>query len=141
MGAKHVVVTQEENLSARLNEITQSKGARVVFDPVGGKTVLDLADGMAVGGILFQYGALSSDPTPFPLMAALSKSLTMRGYVVFEIVRDPIRCEKAKQFILKAMTAGTLKPIIAKTFPLEKIVQAHRYLESNAQIGKIVVTV
>jgi NADPH:quinone reductase-like Zn-dependent oxidoreductase len=34
-----------------------------------------------------------------------------------------------------------LKPIIVKTFPLEEIVEAHRYLESNQQFDKIVVTV
>jgi NADPH:quinone reductase-like Zn-dependent oxidoreductase len=39
------------------------------------------------------------------------------------------------------LSAGNLKPVIAKTFPLEQIVEAHRYLESNQQIGKIVVTV
>jgi NADPH:quinone reductase-like Zn-dependent oxidoreductase len=140
-GAKHVIVTEEENLSARINEITAGKGARVVFDPVGGKTVLDLAEGMARGGILFQYGGLSPEPTPFPLMTALSKSLTMRGYVLFEILSDKVRFDKAKQFILNGLSTGKLKPIIAKTFPLEEIVQAHRYMESNQQIGKIVVTV
>jgi NADPH:quinone reductase-like Zn-dependent oxidoreductase len=39
------------------------------------------------------------------------------------------------------LAAGKLKPLIAKTFPLDQIVAAHRYLESNQQIGKIVVTV
>jgi NADPH:quinone reductase-like Zn-dependent oxidoreductase len=112
-----------------------------VFDPVGGKTVLDLADGMAHGGILFQYGALSREPTPFPLMAALTKALTMRGYTLFEIVNDATKFEKAKQFVLNGLSNGKLKPIIAKTFSLDEIVQAHRYLESNQQIGKIVVTV
>ena len=34
-----------------------------------------------------------------------------------------------------------LKPISARTFPLDQIVEAHRYLESNQQIGKLVVTV
>lgn len=140
-GATHVIITQEENISRRLNEITGGKGARVIFDPVGGKTVVDLADGMAREGILFQYGALSPDPTPFPLMAALSKSLTMRGYVLFEILNDPRRFEKSKQFIINGLSNGKLKPIIAKTFALEEIVEAHRYLESNQQIGKIVVVV
>jgi NADPH:quinone reductase-like Zn-dependent oxidoreductase len=140
-GAAHVIAAQEEDLAARLKEITISKGARVVFDPVGGKTVLALAEGMAKGGILFQYGALSSEPTPFPLMAALIKTLTMRGYVLFEIIQDPIRFERAKQFILDALASGKLKPMIAKLFSLDEIVEAHRYLESNQQFGKIVVNV
>ena len=78
-GAKHVIVTEEENLVEQIHEITKGKGARVVFDPVGGKAVLELAKGMAFGGILFQYGALSPDPTPFPLFEAMSKSLNNGG--------------------------------------------------------------
>lgn len=140
-GAKYVIVTEEEKIASRLNDITKGKWARVVFDPVGGKTVLDLAEGMAPGGILFQYGALSPEPTPFPLFTALAKSLTMRGYVLFEILNDDVRLEKAKSFIIDALSKGKLKPIIAKTFPLDQIVQSHRYMESNEQIGKIVVTV
>lgn len=140
-GAAYVIVTQSEDLAAKLKEITADKGARIVFDPVGGKTVNALAEGMAYGGILFQYGGLSPEPTPFPLMTALSKGLTMRAYVLFEILNDPIRFERAKQFVLDALSTGKLKPIIDKTFPLDQIVEAHRYMESNMQFGKIVVTV
>jgi NADPH:quinone reductase len=140
-GAAHVIVTQEEDLAANLKKITHGKGARVVFDPVGGNTVNALAEGMAYGGILFEYGALSPEPTPFPLMPALMKSLTMRAYVLFEILNDPIRFEKAKQFILNALSTEKLKPIIDRTFTLDQIVEAHRYMESNKQFGKIVVTI
>ena len=44
-------------------------------------------------------------------------------------------------FVLKGLANGTLKPVIDKTFPLENIVEAHRYLESNQHVGKVVVTV
>jgi len=43
--------------------------------------------------------------------------------------------------IIDGLAAGKLKPVIAKTFPLDQIVADHRYLESNQQIGKMVVTV
>lgn len=140
-GAKHVIITEQENIPERLHGITNGKGARVVFDPVGGKTVLALAEGMSSGGILIEYGALSPEPTPFPLMTALMKGLTMRGYVLFELLNDAERKERALKYLLNALNSGTLKPIIAKTFKLEEIVEAHRYLESNQQFGKIVVTV
>jgi len=84
---------------------------------------------------------LSPEPTPLPLFDVLGKSLTVRGYLLFEITGDPQRLERAKKFIVDGLSAGQLKPVIAKTFPLEQIVEAHRYLESNQQIGKIVVTV
>ena len=141
VGAAEVIATEEQDLVAEVRRITGGKGARVVFDPVGGPTVAKLTAAMAQRGILFQYGMLSTEPTPLPLADVLGKSLTIRGYVLFEITKDPRRLERAKQFIIDGLAAGKLKPVIAKTFPLDQIVAAHRYLESNQQIGKIVVTV
>jgi NADPH:quinone reductase-like Zn-dependent oxidoreductase len=67
--------------------------------------------------------------------------LTIRGYLLFEFTSDPKRLEAGKKFVVDGLASGKLKPVIAKTFPFEQIVEAHRYLESNTQIGKIVVTV
>jgi NADPH2:quinone reductase len=140
-GAAHVIASEEEDLAARLAEITQGNGARVVFDPVGGPAFETLTQAMSPGGILLEYGALSTEPTPFPLFPVLMKSLTLRGYIYKEVVRDRARLEAAKRFILDGLATGALKPVIAKTFTLDEIVEAHRYLESNQQFGKIVVTV
>lgn len=141
-GAAHVIATEEEDLVAAVKKSTGGKGARVVFDPVAGPTLAKLAAATAQHGIIFQYGALSPDPTPFPLMDVLSKSLTVRGYLLFEITQDPKRLEKAKRFIIDGLSSGKLKPVIAKTFRgLDSIVEAHRYMESNQQVGKIVITV
>ncbi len=140
-GAAHVIATEEQDLVAEAKKLTGGKGARVVFDPVGGPTLAKLTAAMAERGILFLYGALSTEPTPLPLMDVLGKSLTIRGYVLFEITGDPQRLERARKFIVDGLSAGKLKPVVAKTFPLDQIVEAHRYLESNQQVGKIVVTV
>lgn len=114
---------------------------RVVLDPIGGPIFEPLAAAMSRGGILLEYGGLSPEPTPFPLFAALSKSLTLRGYLVHEILGDPGRLAAAKAFILDGLARGALRPVIARTFPFDQIAEAHRYLESNQQFGKIVVTV
>ncbi|HSI38671.1 MAG TPA: zinc-dependent alcohol dehydrogenase family protein [Methylotenera sp.] len=141
VGAKYVIASEEQDIVAEVNKITHDKGARVVFDPVGGPTLNKLADATALGGIIFQYGALSTEPTPLPLFAVLSKQLTIRGYVLFELSTNPLRLAKAKKFVIEGLNSGKLKPIIAKTFPFEQIAEAHRYMESNEQLGKIVVTV
>lgn len=140
-GAAHVVVTEEEDLVTSINAITNGKGARIVFDPIGGQGVDKLAQATAAGGMLFQYGGLSLEPTMFPVASAFMKGLSLRGYVLFEILADTARREAAIAFIRKGLESGALKPVIAKTFPFDSIVEAHRYLESNAQFGKIVVTV
>jgi NADPH:quinone reductase-like Zn-dependent oxidoreductase len=141
IGAQHVVASAEEDLEARLKEISGPDGVRVVFDPVGGPSFVPLTAAMSRGGILIEYGALSPDPTPFPLYAVLSKSLTLKGYLIHEIVGDPVRLDAAKTFVLAGLASGALKPVIARTFPFDQIVEAHRFLESNEQFGKIVVTV
>ena len=141
LGAAFVIATESQDLVAEVGKITQGKGARVAFDPVGGPTVSRLAAALAPRGILFQYGALSPEPTPLPLMEVLSKSLTIRGYVLFESTSDAARLDKSKKFVVEGLASGALKPIVARTFTLNDIVAAHRYLESNQQIGKVVVTV
>lgn len=140
-GAAHVIASAEEDLGGRLKEISGVEGIRVVFDPIGGPIFEPLTAAMARGGILIEYGGLSPEPTPFPLFPVLSKSLTLRGYLVHEIIGDRRRLEAAKAFILDSLASGSLKPVIAKTFSFEEIVEAHRYLEANEQFGKIVVTV
>ncbi|MGO9228346.1 MAG: zinc-dependent alcohol dehydrogenase family protein [Bryobacteraceae bacterium] len=141
IGAGHVIVTEEEDLAARVNQITSGKGARIVFDPIGGKGLEALAAAASASGIIFEYGALAAGPTPFPLFAVLSKHLTVKGYTLFEVVGDPAALATAKQYVFSHLASGAFQPRIDRTFPLAQIVDAHRYMESNAQIGKIVVTV
>jgi len=62
-----------------------------------------------------------------PLFDVLGKWLTVRGYVMMEITSDPERLERGKKFIDEGLAEGSFKPIIARTFPLEGIVGAHRY--------------
>ncbi len=140
-GADHVIVTDEENLAERVAAITAGAGASLVFDPVAGPFLERLAAAAAPGATLFEYGALAPAPTPFPLFAALSKGLTLRGYTLFEIVRDAAKLARGKQYIYDGLAAGRLKPVIDRTFTLDAIADAHRYMESNRQRGKIVVTV
>ena len=140
-GAKHVIATGESDLVAEVQRITGGKGARIVFDPVGGPEVEALAQAAAEEGIIIIYGGLSGQPTPYPHWPAALKGLSLRGWVASSIWNKPERFARNRDLILNGLAGGRLKPVIAKTFPLGEIVAAHRYLESNQQLGKIVVTV
>jgi NADPH:quinone reductase-like Zn-dependent oxidoreductase len=63
-GANHVIVTDEEDLVARVNSITSGKGARIIFDPIAGSGLEALAAAASLGGTIFEYGALSTEPRP-----------------------------------------------------------------------------
>ena len=141
LGADHVIATEEENIVLRVHDITGGKGARVILDPVGGPFVEQLAKTAATGGIIFEYGALSLQPTPYPLLRALTKALTFRGYTLWEITRRPELLEVAKEYVYNRLADGRFVPKIAKTFPFAQAAEAYQYLESNEQVGKIVITV
>ena len=67
--------------------------------------------------------------------------LTLRGYELFEITTDSNSLEQAKQFVYRGLESGQLLPLIDQVFNFEDIQKAHKYMETNAQIGKIVVNV
>lgn len=140
-GAAHVIATQEQDLVAEVNRITEGKGARMAFDPVGGPEVANILRALSFLGIFFQYGALETADLSIPVMEVLGKDLTIRGYQLFEITENPERLARAKTFISEGLDEGKLRPLIAKTFKLEQIIEAHQYMESNAQIGKVVVEI
>ena len=140
-GAKYVINTTEPDWVARVREATSGKGASLVFDPVVGLQLAQLTEAASEEATIFVYGALSPDPAPLPLFALIGKSLTLRGFSLFSIVKRASRLKKAKSWVVENLESGKLKPLIARTFKFEEIVEAHRYMESNEQIGKVVVTV
>jgi NADPH:quinone reductase-like Zn-dependent oxidoreductase len=141
LGADHVIATEEEDFVERVKQITGGKGARVTFDPVAGPFVERLAEAAAIGGVIFEYGALSMQPTPFPLMTALAKGLTIRGYTLMEVTQYPDKTAAAKKYVFERLADGRFRPKIAKVFPFAQTVEAFQYLESNAQVGKVVISV
>ena len=112
-----------------------------MFDPIAGPILGQLCSATSHYGTIFEYGALHTGKTEYPLMPMLAKSLTITGYQVLDFVTDPTRFAKAKKYIFEGISSGELKPVIDRIFPLSEIVEAHRYMESNLQCGKIVVTV
>ncbi|MGA2842939.1 MAG: zinc-binding dehydrogenase, partial [Steroidobacteraceae bacterium] len=113
-GAKHVIATEESNLIAEVQRITNGKGARIVFDPVGGPDVDTLAQAASEDGIIIIYGGLSGRPTPYPHWPAAMKGLTLRGWVASAIWNKPERFARYRDLILYGLQEGRLKPVIAK---------------------------
>jgi NADPH:quinone reductase-like Zn-dependent oxidoreductase len=141
LGAHHVIVSGEEDYAARIKEITGGRGTRLVFDPVAGPYVETLAAGAGQEGVLFIYGGLSMQPTPFPLMQSFRTGLSVRAYSVREITTKPERLASAKKYVFDRLADGRFVPKIAKTFAYNDTVEAYQYLESNEQVGKVVIAV
>jgi NADPH2:quinone reductase len=148
-GAHHVIVAGNDNLVLRVMEITSGKGANVIFDPVAGASLRALAESVAWGGQIVLYGALNAVDTPYPLLTAFARNFSLRAYLLYNycglpdlgIPRNEEAFQRGVQFIQRNLAEGKLKPIIAKTLALGQIREAHQYMESNQQLGKIVVMV
>lgn len=149
LGADVVIATQEENLVEAVRHITNNRGVEVIYDPIAGKNVELFADIIAPTGAIILYGVLDLSPITFPLFPLLIKGANVHPYKVFDFTGlpnldlpiKPEAVERAKAFIVSKLQDGSLKPIIAKTFTLDEVADAHRLMESNEQVGKIVVTV
>jgi NADPH:quinone reductase-like Zn-dependent oxidoreductase len=138
-GAKHVVVTDESDLVDEVMRITDGQGARVVFDPVGGRNFAKLIAALAFQGTI--YGALAPGETAIPVLMMIAKMPTIKGYNIWLTSGNEIRRKAAVDFVLKGLESGALTPTIDRIFEFDDVQGVHRYLETNGQFGKIVMTV
>jgi NADPH:quinone reductase-like Zn-dependent oxidoreductase len=140
-GAKHVVVTDESDLVNEVMRITDGRGARVAFDPVGGRNFAKLIAALTFQGTIYIYGALAPGETAIPVLMMIAKMPTIKGHNIWLTSGDEARRKAAVDFVLKGLESGALKPTIDKTFKFDDVREVHRYLENNGQFGKIVMTV
>jgi NADPH:quinone reductase-like Zn-dependent oxidoreductase len=140
-GAKHVIVTSEQDIAGEVQAITGGKGADIILDPVGGRLFSQLVASVAIRGQIFIYGALSLEPTPFPVFDVLMKCPVIKGFTASEVTGNPGVLQSAIEFVNAGLASAKLTPIISKVFTLDQVVEAHRFMEANQHTGKIVMTV
>lgn len=141
VGATDVVVTDEQDFAKEIDRITGGNGVRVVFDPVGGQNFAKLVSLLSFHGIAFIYGSLSDDATEIPVLDMIAKLLSVKAHNIWMTSGDEQRRKAAVRFICNGLESGALKPVIDRVFSFDDMREAHRYLESNGQFGKVVVTI
>lgn len=139
-GAQHVIVTTEQDFTKEILSITGGKGAEIILDAVGGGQFDKLISAAAERAYYFAYGVLSMAPTSYPALDILLKMITVKGYNVSDLLMDYVKSKAAIQFVKEGVQSGKLKPVVAKSFSLEDVVESHRYLESNQHFGKVVLS-
>jgi NADPH:quinone reductase-like Zn-dependent oxidoreductase len=140
-GAAAVIATKEQDVLQQVKDLTNGSGAELVFDAVAGAGFAKLVEGTAAGGTLVLYGALDREPTVLPPFQIFGRDLTIRGFAFPNVTRDDRKLAAMKQFVSTGIADGSFVPTIDRTFPFDEIVEAHRFLESGNQVGKVVVTI
>jgi NADPH:quinone reductase-like Zn-dependent oxidoreductase len=149
-GADHIVATEEEDLAARVLEITGGRGADIAYDCVAGSLSEKVAQATRVLGRWIVYGFLDANQSAFPWWPVGIRSLKFDLHLVFAYTGNrtlglPGNEEafaRARHVIKVGLEDGSLPPVpIDREFRgLESLPEAMSYMASNQAAGKIVVT-
>lgn len=140
-GAAHVIDIRTEHYLSRVREVTEGRGVDCVFDPVAGSLMADHIKACSPEAWIFVYGTLDPSPMPVHPGLLLAKNLNLRGYTLATLFKNRPALEQAVAAIAAGLEGGTFHLHIDRRFPLAETADAHRYMESNQQFGKIVVVI
>lgn len=143
LGADVVVDYTKEDFVERVREATEGRGVDVVLDAVGGDYLDRNVAAVAVQGRIVQIGVMAGGAGSFNLGALLPKRAALVGTVLrARPLEEKIAISRRfAREILPLFDSGTLRPVVDRRFTLDEIAEAHAYLETNANVGKVVVTV
>ena len=143
LGADVVVDYGSRDFVEAAREATGGAGVDVVLDVVGGDYVERNVAALAVKGRIIQVGVMAGKPVPFNVGALLGKRATITGTVLRARPLEE-KIAVSRRFaaeMLPLFGNGSLRPVVDSTYPLESIGDAHVHMASNANVGKIVITV
>lgn len=143
IGAELAVNYKEENFAERVLAATNANGVNVILDFIGANYWNDNLKSLAIGGRLMLIGYMGGTKGDLDLGQILPKSLTITGTTLRRTPLDKkIALTQAfAEFALPRFMDDTLRPVIDRVFSLKEAAEAHRYMESNANIGKIILRV
>lgn len=138
-----LAVDRDGDWVAAMRERTRGRGADVVLDVVGGAYLPRNIEALAVKGRIVQVGVMDPAPVPFSPSALLPKRATLVGTVLrARPIEEKIAVtQRFAAEVLPLFERGVLRPVIDRRYPLAEVADAHRYMESNANVGKILVDV
>jgi NADPH:quinone reductase-like Zn-dependent oxidoreductase len=154
LGLDHVVDYADVE---EIRRLTNGRGADVILDPRGGNSFAASYRLLAPLGRLVLYGVSNAAPSDrrswwraaktmmqmpaFRPLSLMNNNRTVIGLNLGHLWDERRQLASAMELLLGEIAAGRLKPLVAKTFPLERAADAHRYIHARSNIGKVVLTV
>ena len=155
-GVEHTIDYRTANVPEEVKRVTRGRGVDVVLDPIGGSSFADSYRMLAPLGRLVIFGLSSAAPgeqrnlwrafrawmdTPrFNAMSLINRNRGVFGLHMGHLWDERRQVAPVMDMLASELGAGRLTPIVARTFPLERVADAHRYLQSRQNIGKVVLT-
>ncbi len=135
-GCQHVILYGEEDVAARVREITGGKGVPVVYDGVGAATFEASLASLSRRGMLVSFGN-ASGPAPAiePSRLARGGSLFLTRPTLFDYVATTPELDASAAAVFDVVASGQVKVEIGQTFALKDARKAHQALEGRATSG------
>lgn len=139
LGAPHVIDVNNDDYVAGIRKLTDGRGADLIFDAVAGKMMDQHLRVCKQRGRILVYGVLDLSPMVVNPGVLVGKGAFVHGHSIITLYEDQAALGKAVTTITHWLDEGKFRPVIDRRFPLSDVQQALRYMQSNRQIGKIVV--
>jgi NADPH:quinone reductase-like Zn-dependent oxidoreductase len=156
-GVDHVIDYRHANVAEEVRRITRGRGADVILDPIGGRSFTESYRLLAPLGRLVMFGLSAAAPgerrslwrafrawvrTPrFDPLSLINRNRGVFGLHVGHLWDERPQLAPLMEMLVSELRAGRLKPIVARSFALDKVADAHRFIQSRGNIGKVVLTV
>ena len=155
-GVNHAIDYRQADVISEVRRLTNGRGVDVVLDPIGGRNFADSYGLLAPLGRLVMFGVSSIAPgerrslwralttlarmPTFKPLSLMNGNRGVFGLNLGHLWDERRQLTEAMTLILREVGADRLRPIVAQTFPLERAADAHRFLQSRSNIGKVVLT-
>lgn len=156
-GVEHAIDYRHADVEREVRRITKGRGADVILDPIGGTSFSSSYRMLAPLGRLVMYGMSSMTAGErrswwrvfrawralprFSPLSMINRNLGVFGLNVGHLWSEQRQLAAIMQTLVAEFRSGRLRPVVARTFALDRAADAHRYLQSRANIGKVVLTI
>jgi NADPH2:quinone reductase len=137
-GVDHGINYVTHDVAAEVLRLTDRRGADLVVDPVGGRTLEGSIAALAYRGRVSWVGRAGREERPPEVWPIMQKNGTLTGvFLGAEMAMQPERTHAMIERLLHRVAAGELQVVVDRTFPLAEAAEAHRYIESRRAFGRV----
>jgi NADPH:quinone reductase-like Zn-dependent oxidoreductase len=155
-GVDHTIDYRHADVAEEVRKLTKGRGVDVILDPIGGRSFTESYRMLAPLGRLIVFGVSSAAPaerrsvwrafrawktTPrFDPLSLINRNRGVFGLHLGHLWEERRHLAPLMTMLLSELQAGRIRPVVARTFPLERAGDAHRFIQSRGNIGKVVLT-
>lgn len=141
-GCRHAILYRDEDVAARVAEVTDGRGVHVAYDGVGAATFHATLESLASRGVFVSFGNASGPPPPIaPGQLAQRGSLFLTRPRLAHYYATPEDAAEGFAALFQIIESRQVTPHIGAQFPLREAAAAHRELEARSTVGSTVLIV